>query len=134
MSGEDKDEAEGVVCRSIINYEKALTVQKEQLPSDHPDIARTLFNMGHCYVALTNYDQGLKLMTEALEICRKSLPSNHSDLALTYSSLGSLYVILKQNELALEYFVKASEIHYAAGKPDKRDLWITETSIRRTFS
>ncbi|CAF3725009.1 unnamed protein product [Rotaria sp. Silwood1] len=85
---------------------------------------------GHCYVALKQYEQGEKLMQEALQIRRKSLPGNHHDFALTYSSLGLLYKIIMKNELALEYFLKAREIHLASGEPDLLDLLITERGIR----
>ncbi|CAF1075362.1 unnamed protein product [Rotaria sp. Silwood1] len=97
---------------AILNYTKALTIQKRQLPEDHPNIARE------------------KLMQEALQIRRKSLPGNHHDFALTYSSLGLLYKIIMKNELALEYFLKAREIHLASGEPDLLDLLITERGIR----
>ncbi|CAF4931123.1 unnamed protein product [Rotaria sp. Silwood1] len=115
---------------AILNYTKELTIQKRQLPEDHPNIARTLFSMGHCYVTLKQYEQGEKLMQEALQIRRKSLPGNHHDFALTYSSLGSLYKIIMKSELALEYFLKVREIHLASGEPDLPDLLITERGIR----
>jgi hypothetical protein len=116
---------------AILNYEKVSTIQKRQLPDDHPDIARTLFNMAHCYVALKQFEKGEQLMQEALEIRRKSLPGNHRDLALTYSSLGSVYVLMIKSELGLEYFLKAREIHLASDKPDAIDIWVTDTSIQR---
>ncbi|CAF3125202.1 unnamed protein product [Rotaria sp. Silwood2] len=116
---------------ALVDYTKALTIQKRQLPSDHPDIGRTLFQMGHCYVALKMFDKGLEFMQQALEILQKSLPENHQDLALTYSSLGSVYTILMKNDVALEHFIKAREIHHASGRPDQLDLWIVETSIKR---
>ncbi|CAF5043957.1 unnamed protein product [Rotaria sp. Silwood1] len=116
---------------AILNYQKVLSIQKRQLPEDHPDIARTLFVLGHSYVSLKQFEQAEKFMQEALQIRRKSLSGNHRDLAMTYSSLGSLYKIIMKNELALEYFLKAREIHLASGIPEALDLWIIETSIKQ---
>ncbi|CAF4922803.1 unnamed protein product [Rotaria sp. Silwood1] len=116
---------------ALIYYETALAIQKRQLPSDHPDIERTLFQMGQCYVALKKFEEGLQFMKQALEIREKSLPSNYRDLALTYSSLGSVYLILMKNDLALKHSIKTRERHHASGRPDQLDLWIIKTSIRR---
>ncbi|CAF5078568.1 unnamed protein product, partial [Rotaria sp. Silwood1] len=116
---------------AILNYQKVLSIQKRQLPEDHPDIARTLFVLSHSYVSLKQFEQAEKFMQEALQIRRKSLSGNHRDLALTYSSLGSLYKIIMKNELALEYFLKAREIHLASSIPEALDLWIIETSINQ---
>ncbi|CAF1488341.1 unnamed protein product, partial [Didymodactylos carnosus] len=67
---------------AIVSYLRALYIQVKQLPQDHPDIARILFNMAHCFVTLKNYGNGLQFITEPLDIRRKSLSSNHRDLAL----------------------------------------------------
>ncbi|CAF3402453.1 unnamed protein product [Rotaria sp. Silwood2] len=107
---------------AILNYQKVLSIQKRQSPENHPDIARTLFILGHSYVSLKQFEQGEKSMQEVLQIRRKSLSGNNHYLALTYSSLGSLYKIMMKNELALEYFLKAREIDLASDKPEPLHL------------
>ncbi|CAF2828027.1 unnamed protein product [Rotaria sp. Silwood2] len=103
---------------AIINYTKVLTIQKRQLSENHPDIGRTLFNMG-------------SLLCNIKTIRRKLLFGNLRGLALRYSRLDSVYVIMMKSKSAFEYFFNAHDIHRASGKPDALDLWIIETAIRQ---
>ncbi|CAF1247750.1 unnamed protein product [Rotaria sp. Silwood1] len=95
---------------SLINYQKALTIQENLLAPDHPDLALTYYNIGSLYIeqddymnSLTNYEKALRIQTDVL-------PRNHPHLIDTYNSIGIAYFKTNDNMRARENFKKALEI------------------------
>lgn len=82
-------------------YLGALKMDQDELPADHPDIARDLNNLGlfyRTYGGKAKYGEAEKLLTQALDIRKKVLGKSHPDVARTLSNLAGLYAY--QNRLA----------------------------------
>ena len=79
----------------IINYEflvkmgkNILAIQEETLPSNHPDIATSLNNIGLVYSDQGKYDEALEYYKRSLKIYEETLPSNHPDIATSLNNIG----------------------------------------------
>jgi tetratricopeptide (TPR) repeat protein len=92
------------------NYEQALKLRLECLPSTHPDIAQSHSNIGAVFYAQKNYIDALRSFTSALEIKSASLPSEHPSLAITFNNVARTLVSQRLYEKALPNAIKAVEI------------------------
>jgi serine/threonine-protein kinase len=118
----------GAAFRSQASYdeakpqlEKALEIRRAQLPSDHPDVATSLFNLGAWYHVNGDSKQAHKLYREALDIRRKVLPPEHPALAYSLTFLGALLADQGDIEGAEKLYREALAIRRAALGSDHID-------------
>lgn len=71
--------------------EKALTLRRQTLESSHPDLIRTLNNLGLLYRSTGDFSRGEQFLIEALGKQEQALGQDHIDVAQTQYNLGRLY-------------------------------------------
>jgi tetratricopeptide (TPR) repeat protein len=72
----DKNELHSAIQCS----EKALTVDRQYLPSNHSNFGTTYTNMGLTYDKMGDYKQALVCYAKARDVFLKSLPPTHPDI------------------------------------------------------
>lgn len=87
----------------------SLAINEKKLSQDHPDLARSLHDMGVLYQVLEQHAQAEPLLKKALDIRELVLPPNHPDLAASYSCIGSLYTTMGKYKQAEPLLQKALE-------------------------
>lgn len=95
---------------AVTDYEKALELQINYLPSDHPYIGRTYFNIGSCCCILKQHQEGLKYLEKSLDIRLKSLPLTHIAICESLNMIAAVHEEIGNNKLALEYYTTAQSI------------------------
>jgi tetratricopeptide (TPR) repeat protein len=92
-------------------YEKALELKKKSYGPEHPEVARTLRNMGLVYYrALGWYEEALAVQEKAFKIEEKSLGSGHPAVAITLVNMGYLYGFIDNYQKQKEYCSNALAI------------------------
>src|SRR5215472_18655495 len=66
-------------------------MQRKTLEPDHPQLARTLSDLGYVYYILGRYMEAEPLYRRALAILEKAGKTHESDAAITLNKLGELY-------------------------------------------
>ena len=78
-------------------------MRKEILGDKHPSVANSLHNVGHTYIKLGNYTEGIKLLKESYDIFQSRFGDDHPHTILVKKSLEKLdpdfIKTLKQNEI-----------------------------------
>ncbi|CAF1291173.1 unnamed protein product [Adineta ricciae] len=95
---------------AIILYQKALELQQQSLPSNHPDVAKSYNNIGAVYSSMGDYSRALSSHEQALNIRQQSLPSNHPDVASSYGNIGTVYRHMGDYSRALSSYEQALNI------------------------
>jgi tetratricopeptide (TPR) repeat protein len=108
---------QGEYEEALIFFEKALEIDKETLPSNHPDLAMSYDAIGNAHTDMNDYWTALSFYEEALEIRQQSLSTDHLDLASSYNNIGNVYNNVEEYSKALSYYMK--------------DLAISEKSLPR---
>lgn len=80
-------------AEALVEYEKAISLKREFLGSEHPAVANALYNMGNSTAKLGDLEAGVSLHREALEIRLRTLGETH---ARTGHSLANLAAYLTQ--------------------------------------
>lgn len=88
-------------------YQHALQVQKQQLGSQHPDVARVLNSLAILYRDEGKYTEAEPLHQEALYIFEKQLGPQHPEVARVLNSLANL-------SLDLGKYAKAESLYLLA--------------------
>lgn len=98
-------------------YENALKMRQKLYPDqDHPDVARSLSNMGSVLESLGNAKAAKPYDENALKMRQRLYPDqDHLDVAQSLNNLGFLYKNFKQYIKAKEYLNKALNIWKSLG-------------------
>ena len=72
-------------------YEWALKIQKQQLGTNHVDVASSYNNLGTVYSKTGDLEKAEEYYEWALEIKKEQLGANHVSVATSYSNLGTVY-------------------------------------------
>jgi tetratricopeptide (TPR) repeat protein len=107
--------------KALEYYFKSLEIRKETLPTNHPDIASSYYNIGGIYFKKGDNDKAIEYYFKSLEIRKETLPPNHPSIATSYNNIGLIYQNKGDNEKALEYYSKSLEIRnkiYPLNHPD----------------
>ena len=88
-------------------FEKTLEIQKQILPEDDPQIAKSYFNLGSLAAFEEDYESAIQLIHSSFKI---NIPTNPSSQALIYNNLGELYGSMGNTLRALEYHQLCLEI------------------------
>ncbi|CAF2958861.1 unnamed protein product [Rotaria sp. Silwood2] len=102
---------EGNYSQSMIEYEKALTIQRKIFFADgHSDLSETLGGIGLLYDNMGKYELALEKHFECLLISEKTLPKDHVHIAEALNNVGLCYDRLDKFQLALDYDIRALEM------------------------
>ncbi|CAF4967799.1 unnamed protein product, partial [Rotaria socialis] len=78
----------GDYSNALSYNKKALEIDENMLPSNHPDLASSYNNIGFVYDNMGDYSNALSYHQKALNIYEKTLSSNHPDLAASNNNIG----------------------------------------------
>jgi CHAT domain-containing protein len=97
--------------KNALNYfEKALSIQKEKLPENHPDIAKSLLAIGITQSQLGQINLAFEDIHTALNINNLAFGEEHPATAETLGALGTIYSIQGEDDRATETIQKAIDI------------------------
>ena len=72
-------------------FSKHLMIKENELGTEHPDLAKYLYELGLLSFALNKYEKAENLLARALTIQEKHLGSEHIDVIETNNALDWLY-------------------------------------------
>jgi tetratricopeptide (TPR) repeat protein len=120
---------EGEYQEAIRFYEKALAIQQQSLPPNHPSLAGSYGNIGNVYQNMGDYPKALSSYEKALVIQQQSLPPNHPDLASSYNNIGTVYDNMGDYPKALSSYEKALVIQQQSLPPNHPSLAMSYGNI-----
>jgi tetratricopeptide (TPR) repeat protein len=101
---------EGRYSKATLVAEQALTVAKENVGPEHPDVATSLINLALLYYTQGHYAKAEPLYKRALEIREKALGPDHPNVATSLNNLAHLYRATKRNKEASGLDKRAKQI------------------------
>ncbi len=103
----DSTYAIGEEDKSILLYERAISINNRIHGEDSLENASIFSLLGNIYFAMDNQDEALKYYKKALNIRQKELGELHPLTASSNHELGFFYASLEEYELALPLFESA---------------------------
>ncbi len=91
-------------------FEKALTIQKEKLPENHSDIAKSLLSIGITQSQLGQIELAFENIHTALNINNLAFGGEHPATAETLGALGTIYSIQGEDDRATKIIQTAIDI------------------------
>ncbi|CAB1119405.1 unnamed protein product [Ectocarpus sp. CCAP 1310/34] len=91
-------------------YRRALAIREEQVGVDHPEVARTLDDLGLCAFAVGRMAEAEEFFGRALAIRAEKLGVDHPDVPSTLNILGNCVCKLGRMKEAEELYRRALEI------------------------
>ena len=110
-------------------YERALSIELNNLGPDHVDVARTYLNMGNLHHDLGEHQQAKEYYERALSIQLNTFGPDHVDVARRYHNIGNLHHNLGEHQQAKEYYERALSIQLNKLGPDHVDVARTYRSL-----
>jgi tetratricopeptide (TPR) repeat protein len=86
---------------------RALIISQKKLGNEHPDTARTLYNLGKFYNDRDEFDKAVECYQKSLIIREKIFGKEHPDVVITLNNLGNVFYSKGE-------FYKAEEYHQIA--------------------
>lgn len=124
---------EGNYTEALINYEKALVIQRKIFPEGHSDLGETLGGIGLIYDSMGKYELALEKHLECLSVSEKTLPNDHVHIAEALNNLGLAYDRIGNFELALEYDHRALVMKQRLFPYDHPDIATSLNNIGLTY-
>jgi tetratricopeptide (TPR) repeat protein len=107
---------EGYYDKSLELNNRALSIRRQELGTEHPDTAASLSALSVIYGDNGDWREALKYETKALAIRIKAFGEHHPETVNSLSSLGFLYGMLKHFDKALAHFGKTLDTQRALDK------------------
>ena len=82
---------QGAYEQALPWYEQCVSVTRERLGQEHPDVATSLNNLAGLYKSQGRYTEAQPLYQEALEMYKRLLGTEHPDVASSLNNLAALY-------------------------------------------
>jgi tetratricopeptide (TPR) repeat protein len=117
--------AQGNFDGALVTFLQALTIQKREKPR-HPDVARSLNNIGFAYLGKGDSPTAIMYFKQALNFCQSYLAENNEITAISYLSLASQFTE-DQYDLAMEYFQRVITIYNHIGLPHHQSITVCHT-------
>lgn len=106
--------------------QKALSLQRQLLEASHPDLIRTINNLGLLYRSTGDFRRGEELLLEALSKQELALGQHHIDVAQTQYNLGRLY-------RAQGAYLKAEPFYWQALRTRESILGLDEPVVALSY-
>ncbi|MFY0538464.1 tetratricopeptide repeat protein [Nannocystis pusilla] len=100
------------------HYQSVLTIRREALGPDHPDVASALNDLGDNDYARGRYAEARANLELALALRTRVLGPGHPDISNTETSLGALFYATADYRAARDHYARAVAIRSAALGPD----------------
>jgi CHAT domain-containing protein/tetratricopeptide (TPR) repeat protein len=98
---------QGQYAKAVAKAREALTLRRQVLPKDHPDLAASLNNLGVLLQAMGQHEEARQHYEEALAIQRQALPKDHHTHAYSLNSLGVLLWAMGRHDEARQHLEEA---------------------------
>mgnify|MGYP001048328494 FL=1 len=96
---------------ALFFHQQALEIYRQiHKGKNHPDITKSLNNVGIVYKELGQYEDALTYLKQALEMVQVLYSGNHSEAANFLNNIGMVYYESNQPQEALRYFQQAFEM------------------------
>jgi tetratricopeptide (TPR) repeat protein len=86
-----------------------LGIREKKLRKNHPDLGRSLNNIGYIYSLRGDLKQALSYFLRAAAILEGSLTPAHEDTITSYYNIADAYTRMGELDNAAEWFRKATE-------------------------
>ena len=110
--------ASGKVVEAGDYFERATEIYREVLPSDHPDLATALNNLGYHQYRLGHFDDALPLYRQALDIRERVLGPDDPKIADSLNNLAELFKTMERADEAVPLLNRVIEIRTRSLPPD----------------
>ena len=121
QDSEDEDEDDGNALGDLGELKRELAINERTYGPDHPEVAKTLNNLGAAYCSLGDYAKQRDMLERALAIKERAYGRDHPEVAITLGNLGDLYRVLGDNSKAqdmLERSLVIKERAYGRDHPE----------------
>lgn len=128
-------------------FKRALEMREEAFGAKHPDVGRSLNNLGEVLLELGELDGGLgaqMCFERCLEIQEATLPQNHPRIALTLKNIANLHLRRDSGDkdtgctdhpaAALRFYERALSIEEESLESNHPQLVRTHSAIRAISS
>ncbi len=112
----------GALDQAAQAYARAVALGEQSLGRDHPDIARSLGNLGEIYREHGQEVAAEAAFRRAIAIVEHAFGPDHPDLGPPYNGLGSLAYRRGDLAMAAEHFRRVRELLVRSYGPDHPDL------------
>jgi tetratricopeptide (TPR) repeat protein len=117
----------GNEAENLKRAQKALIIAKQKYGDKHPDVARSLNNIGWALKALGKIEEGLAYYKQALEIVKALYGDKHPHVATSLNNIGSALHGLGKTEEGLANYKQALSTPHSvavehAGAPKNASL------------
>jgi len=102
--------------------EQAVAIRRKVLPEGHPDLGRSLNNLGNAEASLGNNPRASEMYGEAVRIWRASLGSSDPLTAMGLNNLGAVQTDLREYAAARKSYEEALAIYRKALPKDQPDI------------
>jgi tetratricopeptide (TPR) repeat protein len=113
---------QGAYTQALPWQEQCVSVAKERLGEDHPDVATSYNNLASVYDSQGRYREAEPLYQKALELRQRLLGEDHPDVATSYNNLAYLYNSQGRYTEAEPLFQKALELRQRLLREDHPDV------------
>ena len=103
-------EGQGSYEKALPWRKRCLSVVRDRVGQEHPDVARSLDNLASVYFQQGRYEEAESLYVEALEMRRKFLGKQHPMVAMTLHNLANICKSQRRYEEAESLYVEALEM------------------------
>lgn len=91
-------------------FKQALAIREKVLGPEHPDVAKSLTNLGGLYKRQGQYAHAEALYQQALTIAEKTLDPDHPEVAINLANLAELYRLQNRYSQAESLYQRALTI------------------------
>lgn len=99
--------------------QRALNIEKKNLPSFNPDLAKTYGHLAFIEQIMGNHAVALDLFKQELDMYKKCLPPDHHLFAHVLNNIGTTYQNMDEFDRALEYYEEALKIQSISFNHDR---------------
>ncbi|MFW5764742.1 MAG: tetratricopeptide repeat protein, partial [Coleofasciculus sp.] len=103
-------QGQGLYQQALPWYKQCLSVAKERLGNDHPDVATSLNDLALLYYLQGRYKEAEPLYQQALELRKRLLGNEHPDVATSLYNLANLNYSLGRYSEAEPLYQQALEL------------------------
>jgi tetratricopeptide (TPR) repeat protein len=114
-------------------YERALALHERLLGPDHPDVARSLYDLANLYRDRGHYREAEPLYQRALAIQERGLGPDHFDVASTLHSLAFLYWYQGRYAEAEPLYLRVMAIRETLSGPDDPNVAMTLNNLALVY-
>jgi tetratricopeptide (TPR) repeat protein/CHAT domain-containing protein len=114
--------------------ERALSLKRAHFSSSHPEVAKSLCNLGNLHYFKADYERARALLQEALAMQEKALGPRHPDVAWSLNYLGIVWSDMGEFATAESLYRRSLEIREEMLGPDHLDVAWSLNGLANLFS